>query len=84
MAMARDTGTTTAAMAGGIMADTRPLITGVRITVGMLPPTTVIDIVECTARPMPTILDHDTTGAMDGIGTTIVTGEGGEPSCLRN
>ena len=65
----------TAAMVVDIMADTHPRTTAVRITVDMPPRITVIDIVEFTARLMLTMVDHGITVPMDGIGTTIATGE---------
>ena len=67
MAMGRDTGTTVA-MAVDIMA---PRTTAV----DMRPRITAMDIVEFTARLMPTMVAHGITVAMDGIGTTIAIGE---------
>jgi hypothetical protein len=73
-------------MAGGIMVDTHPPITAVRITAGMPRRTTVIDIDECTARPTLTTVDHATmvAGTTDGIGTTIATGDIAERNHSRS
>ena len=79
MAMGQDTGTTVAAMAVDIMADTHPRTTAV----DMRPRITAMDIAEFTARLMPTMVDQGITVAMDGIGTTIATGENSRTIAVR-